>query len=83
MYKADIFCLGVILFALVLGRMPFEQALPNDKYYSHIYKNDYAQFWNLHAQVLNKADVEGAMIDDFKEIFQQMVSFDPAKRPTI
>lgn len=26
MYKADIFSLGVILFTLVLGRLPFEYA---------------------------------------------------------
>ncbi len=31
---ADIFALGVVLFALVLGRLPFEFALPTDKLYS-------------------------------------------------
>lgn len=66
MYKTDIFCLGVILFALVLGRMPFDMALPTDRHYSCIYKRDYEQFWNLHAQVTDKANLPDSMLEDFK-----------------
>lgn len=34
--KADIFSLGVIMFALVLGRLPFEYSTKDDKIYKFI-----------------------------------------------
>jgi len=69
MYKADIFSLGIILFTLVMGRLPFEFAIPENVHYSLISKGDFEQFWKLHNEALLKAEENGAMIDDFKEIF--------------
>jgi serine/threonine protein kinase len=40
-FKADIFSLGVIMFALVLGRLPFEYATKDDKIYKLIAEQDY------------------------------------------
>ena len=36
----DIFSLGVTLFVLVTGRLPFKLALPNDSLYQYIARGD-------------------------------------------
>jgi serine/threonine protein kinase len=46
--KTDIFSLGVIMFALVLGRLPFEYATKDDKNYSLIVGEKYEEFWKQH-----------------------------------
>ena len=39
--KADIFSLGVIMFALVLGRLPFEYSTSDNKLYKLIMDEKY------------------------------------------
>lgn len=51
---ADVFALGVVLFALVLGRLPFEFALPTDKLYSLVSEGKWEEFWGAHTVALNK-----------------------------
>lgn len=41
----DIFLLGVIMFVVVTGAMPFRLAVFNDMFYSFIMKGDYEGFW--------------------------------------
>ena len=43
--SADIFSLGIVLFILVTGRLPFKMALPNDNIYKYIARGDYVEFW--------------------------------------
>lgn len=46
--KVDIFALGVILFAVVFGKLPFEFAVESDKLYQLIRKKEFAAFWSRH-----------------------------------
>lgn len=39
--KADIFALGVVLFALVLGKLPFEMATEDNKLYRLLIEKKY------------------------------------------
>ena len=70
----DIFSLGVTLFVLVTGFLPFKLATPNDSLYQYFIKCDYVEFWKKR------------MIDvspSFMELFDNMVAFDYSQRPSI
>jgi len=47
-FGADIFSIGVLLFIMLAGYPPFEQALKTDKWYGSIFKGDYQRFWQKH-----------------------------------
>lgn len=70
----DIFSLGVMLFVLVTGYLPFKLAVPNDSLYQYIIKGDYIEFWkNRNINVS----------PSFMELFDNMVAFDYCQRPSI
>ena len=72
------FALGVVLFALVLGRLPFEFALPNDKLYGHIAEGRMEEFWAGHATAINKLESEeGALAVEFQDLFENLVTISP------
>ena len=73
--KADIFSLGVILFALVFGKFAFEKPLSNDSNYKYIMNNNDELFWNKFPEAKN-------ISDDFKKLYFKMVSYVPENRPT-
>ena len=70
----DIFSLGVMLFVLVTGYLPFKLAVPNDSLYQYIIRGDYIEFWkNRNVNVS----------PSFMELFDNMVAFDYCQRPSI
>ena len=70
----DIFSLGVTLFVLVTGRLPFKLALPNDILYQYIVRGDYIEFWKKQS-----LDVSPSFMD----LFDNMIAFDYSQRPSI
>jgi len=47
-HVADIFSLGVILFAMYSGHPPFINATQSDSYYQYLYQNRIDLFWKKH-----------------------------------
>jgi hypothetical protein len=43
--KVDVFCAGVILYIIAHGIFPFQEATPQDNYYSLILAGDVEGYW--------------------------------------
>ena len=79
--KADIFSLGAILFNLVTGKPGFSTSKKDDYFYKHIYKKDTKDaksYWDSFKHI-----IKFNLTKEFKELYIQMVSFDPSERPTL
>ena len=81
-FKADIFSLGVILFALNSGKHAFENATKYDKKYlfiirSLLNKNNINLFWNE----IYKEYPSLSISDELKDLFVRMISFRAKDRP--
>lgn len=75
-YKADIFSMGVFLFSLLYGTLPFSENLP------HIYENSQIRsraFWKYMRE--NVLKLEGDIwSEDFKALFEGMTKKNPKER---
>ena len=73
--KADVFALGVVLFYMVIGKFPFNEATLADENYRLIIQEKFAHFWiNNHGT---------AKSQEFKHLIMSMICYDPEKRATI
>jgi len=72
--SGDIFSLGIVLFILVTGKLPFKMALPNDNLYKYIARGDYIEFWKRKNVNISPS---------FMELFDNMIAFDYTQRPSI
>jgi len=71
----DIFSAGVILFILLTGYPPFEQAVKSDKWYLPIALKNPGKFWRRHQGCGVKPDAA--------ELITQMLAYQPTDRITI
>ena len=71
---ADIFSLGVTLFIIVTGYLPFILPKSDDPLYCYIYDIDYISYWKK-----RKIKVSPS----FMELFDNLIAFDPIQRPSI
>ena len=71
---SDIFSLGITLFVIVTGTLPFKLPVPNDALYQYFVRNDYIGFWK---QRKIRASVS------FMQLFDNLCAFDFTQRPSI
>ena len=80
-YSADIFALGICLFVMISGHMPFTVAKSTDSMYKLIIEERHDEFWNFH-QGLKKSKTE-AYSASFRDLLQSMLAFNPKRRLTL
>ena len=77
--EVDVFAMGVVLFTLLSGHIPFHSAKKSDKRYSLIMNGDTISFWKMHS----KGKIPNFYSKSFMSIIDGMLCFDPTKRLTI
>ena len=73
---ADIFSLGVIMFVLIAGKMPFAKISKLDNLFRFIHREDYDGYWKR----LTARNIKAEFSSEFKDLFQKMVTEKPEKR---
>lgn len=86
--QADMFALGVTLFAMATGVMPFERRAhkDTDQLYRFIYKGDDAGYWScLDKMYSNESYFVGVknLSDDFKRFVMGLLRYDYYERSTL
>ncbi len=78
--KVDLFASAIILFVILTQRPPFSSAKPQDPHYRLIAAGRAELFWRAHAEAEEGNDIYST---EFKNLFEKMMSLNPAQRPTI
>ena len=79
--SVDLFAAGIILFIMFTQHPPFHKALPEDPFYKLICINRLDVFWRAHSK--NKPGADKFFPDDFKDLIQRMLSYNPKERLTM
>jgi serine/threonine protein kinase len=81
--QSDVFSLGMAIFMLVAGRMPFESASKDDEYYVHFYNANEEEFWQMHEEEMNPSSSMSFFKDEFKSLINGMLKYKASERMTI
>ena len=76
--NADLFALGIILFIMVSGGPPFQEAVLSNSCYRLLCRNNQG-FWAMHSQ----SKPYGFYTPEFKSLVSQMLALDPSNRLSI
>eukprot|EP00331_Platyophrya_macrostoma_P021309 CAMPEP_0176446174 /NCGR_PEP_ID=MMETSP0127-20121128/24160_1 /TAXON_ID=938130 /ORGANISM="Platyophrya macrostoma, Strain WH" /LENGTH=332 /DNA_ID=CAMNT_0017832141 /DNA_START=45 /DNA_END=1044 /DNA_ORIENTATION=+ len=76
-YQADLFALGITLFTMVSGSMPFVAAKESDPVYSLIAEEKYDEFWDLHEEISGHSI---KFSKSFRDLIEAMFALDVTKR---
>jgi len=76
---ADIFALGIILFCMVMGHLPFSQAKYNDPLYKFFIMENERRFWERHEKEVGN----GFFSPSFKRLIESMMAYDSNNRATL
>lgn len=79
-HLVDIFNSGIILFCMVMKRMPFERAVAEDQFYRCIVCDRADLFWEMQRKEGLNIDV---ISDDLKDLIFMLLGNRPTLRPTI
>eukprot|EP01017_Pseudomicrothorax_dubius_P030828 TRINITY_DN3874_c0_g2_i1.p1 TRINITY_DN3874_c0_g2~~TRINITY_DN3874_c0_g2_i1.p1 ORF type:complete len:468 (-),score=110.18 TRINITY_DN3874_c0_g2_i1:124-1527(-) len=74
--SVDLFAAGVILFVMLSGSPPFNEASPNDPNYKLIVTNKHDSFWHSHSKNRDPSFYS----QDFRDLLNFMLAYDPAQR---
>ena len=72
--SSDIFSLGVTIYVIITGSLPFKYPVITDPLYRYIFQNDYVSFWSKKKFKIS---------DSFKELFDSIISVNYTQRPSI
>jgi serine/threonine protein kinase len=84
-FATDIFALGVVLFLMVTGVMPFyHRAIKSDQLYSHVYRNDDKAYWEALAKAYpGSASTVAGLSEEFKKLSLQFFCYHYFDRITL
>ena len=73
--SVDVFALGVILFIMVVGNLPFRKATDDDPFYNKLKQGSFVEFF-AKTRAKNTSS-------DFKNLIIKMLSCKSSERPTV
>ena len=81
--EVDVFNLGVAIFLLVAGKMPFEQATKDDEFYVHFINGEEEKFWQMREEEMSPSSGRSFFKDDFRTLMNGMLRYKASERMTI